>query len=688
MLKRMCVPSPQPRLFGTVGRAQVRDEETALKFLNLYDEQIREGKTVHRVAEYFAGAEAWSLRRDLEQLAHEGTWTSRLAEEVSAYGLCLTDETCVEAIHRDVSKEGKRVTRRTFPEMGASLRMKQNLSELDEKGPLYTDLVTMHFSKLSVIARKDPSAQDRAQGVRGLSLNSLTQFVYLCGPDKFVEFGVFNEQMASFFQGLGLKQQKCNSLLDRCRLDHLRALTDKWTLYSVPVVRNEVLQKLGQTNHTYEQAVTMIRDGTVGMEIFQVIQTDLQQKKIAKGTLKEQLKGMTMPVQLQRYATVGEDRALLRPEGEPEVVDFFSITSWPILRCSLTKWTMQEADDVGLLRVNDPELIKGYAPLESRRISALSCIEQLLSRGWVFDKMDVPSVHTLETPKRFHGQDPLRSKWYFQCLVHLDHLMQRPDFEGLKAKAAVAYYKSCLFGTKKQDHGKPNSDKEDDVASLDGEEHSDSSESENSVVNHEERPRKTQRRMNPAEPGAVDLLDVVKDALFFHLEEAAVEDPVQSLSAPGPVVQIGGSSSSTSTSNQTPAPTQALDPLPGFGGDDDGDGQFGPPQMILPLSLEGISVRLEKQRLIQHYDRIMVYCNRRHEHTKKCEKKRNTGADQTNNFGPIEPYAYLGVWLERSGEYTSKADHMLWKPDVADVEDYIKRKFPQHRTIERICPRR
>ena len=666
----------------------MRDKETALKFLNLYDEQGREGKTVHRVAEYFAGAEAWSLRRDLEQLAHEGSWTSRLAEEVSAYGLCLTDETCVEAVHRDVSREGKRVTRRTFPEMGASLRMKQNLSELDELGPLYEGLVTMHFSKLSVIARKDPSAQERAQCVRSLSLNSLSHFVYLCGPDKFVEFGVFNQQMVSFFQGLGLKQQQCNSLLTRFRLDHLRALTDKWTLYSVPIVRSEVLQKLGQTNHAYEHALTMIRDGTVGMDIFQVIQIDLQHKKIAKGTLKDQIKGMTMPVQLQRYAAVGEDGALLRPEGEPEVVDFFSITSWPILRCSLTKWTMQEADDVGLLRVNDPELIKGYAPLESRCISALSCIEQLLSRGWVFDKVDVPSVHTLETPQRFHGQDPLRSKWYFQCLVHLDHLMARPSFEGLNAKAPVAYYKGCLFGTKKQDHGKPNSDKEDDVASLDGEEHSDSSESDNSGVNHEERPRKTQRRMNPAEPGAVDLLDVVQEALFFHLEEAAVEDLVQSLSAPGPVAQIGGSSSSTSTPNHAPAPglhltqadgtlTQSLDPLPRSGGDDDGDSQFGPPQMILPISVEGMTVRLEKQRGIQKYDRIMVWCNRRHEHTKKCEKKRNTGDSQTINFGPIEPYAYLGVWLERSGEYTSE-NHKPWCPEIPDVEDYIKRKFPQY----------
>ena len=134
----------------------------------------------------------------MEHFADAGKLSRRLANEIVSYRMCLTDETCVEAVHRDISREGARVTYRTFPVIASQLRLKQNLQNIVDNGHCYKELVEMHFAKVTSIVRRDPAPRDRNRPVRGISLKALCDAVYLCGRQKFIHFGLFEDKFNAF----------------------------------------------------------------------------------------------------------------------------------------------------------------------------------------------------------------------------------------------------------------------------------------------------------------------------------------------------------------------------------------------------------------------------------------------------------------------------------------------------------
>ena len=102
--------------------------------------------------------------------------------------------------------------------------------------------------------------------------------------------------------------------------------------------------------------------------------------------------------------------------------------------------------------------------------------------------------------------------------------------------------------------------------------------------------------------------------------------------------------------------------------------EHGPANWVLPLELEGMKVNFENHNYEQVYKRIMVKCpNRLHA---RCMKKRNTGVDQIKKFGPIEPYAYLGLWLRKAWTDDYLEHKKNFEPSEDELATYIKEVFP------------
>ncbi len=49
-----------------------------------------------------------------------------------------------------------------------------------------------------------------------------------------------------------------------------------------------------------------------------------------------------------------------------------------------------------------------------------------------------------------------------------------------------------------------------------------------------------------------------------------------------------------------------------------------------------------------------------------CAKRRGTGAAETAGIGPMEPFAYLGVWLRRADDFSTGGEHGMCRPS-ADI---------------------
>ena len=85
----------------------------------------------------------------------------------------------------------------------------------------------------------------------------------------------------------------------------------------------------------------------------------------------------------------------------------------------------------------------------------------------------------------------------------------------------------------------------------------------------------------------------------------------------------------------------------------------------LPKYVGGARIRFDK--FYDQYSRYIITCT----HHWGCEKKRGCGIEQTKNFGPWEPIAYLAVW-ERHGSHTSVERHNPdVKPSLEEIREWL-----------------
>ena len=247
-----------------------------------------------------------------------GHWQTvqEVGVRIVSYRMCLTDETCVEAVHRDISREGARVHYRTFPVIASQLRLKQNLQDIVDNGHCYKELVEMNFAKVTSIVRRDPAPRDRGRPVRGMSLKTLCDAVYLCGRQKFIHFGLFEDKFNAL---MPLEKPSVGiSKWTRLRVDHLVAITKEKMVCSLAEVTDEALQAVAKLDGHCEDAVALFRRSTERTVFFQVMQLNLKMKKFMRGgSMKATIRDMSMPVQLQFLDIVsdGGDGVVVRPDG-------------------------------------------------------------------------------------------------------------------------------------------------------------------------------------------------------------------------------------------------------------------------------------------------------------------------------------------------------------------------------------
>ena len=111
-------------------------------------------------------------------------------------------------------------------------------------------------------------------------------------------------------------------------------------------------------------------------------------------------------------------------------------------------------------------------------------------------------------------------------------------------------------------------------------------------------------------------------------------------------------------------------------------------QRPLPTFLEGVRVIQEvhdgkvavTRRNQSGYTRLMVRCpcqghceQRPGKRSLYCEARRGIGQEQTANFGELEPYGFLGAWLQgiETKRFPTRTLHMAWRPTTEDVRTYM-----------------
>ncbi|MCP4239901.1 MAG: hypothetical protein GY772_05005, partial [bacterium] len=110
--------------------AQVDDRTKASEFLRQHDEAVGGEKAVHRVTAFLAGSGPGQHGRALRAWASGASeaMDPALRREVTAYQLCMVDDTVQEAVHRDVTHVSARAPGSRLAFRAATLRLDQSLA--------------------------------------------------------------------------------------------------------------------------------------------------------------------------------------------------------------------------------------------------------------------------------------------------------------------------------------------------------------------------------------------------------------------------------------------------------------------------------------------------------------------------------------------------------------------------------
>ena len=675
--EQMCMQ----RVEGKTSHRKADDPAKAREFLRKHDNMVSLGISPHRVSDHFAGVGDSSLRSDMEAWAAGHSMSARLREAVSSYQLCILDDTWVESVHREVSHVSKRSTYSKLQWRSSTLRLQQNLKMVETLDDASARRFNVLFRKFKAIAQPVSSKAIRMVFPRAVSLPEVLGKVYRFSAHALKDWSA---ELQSALKPLeALEPQHRARRNARLKIDYLKHVISDNHIYSVPIVERAA-SLLGR--RTLEDARLAIDEVTVGHRFFEVLDVNVRRKKLVRTAAIHERRLMSVPALVQPcVAWRGEERRRsaqqdVFPDGFAEVIDLLALEEWRFLRAGLRRWKRGASDIQGCISVHGAISVS-ETPWDFRRgpVPAIAVLEKLVALKW---KVGQPlPKHTLASPLVFSYADPMNRKAYLQCLVCLPELLAGDAFLELVVGHPNSYYACVLQAARPElvEVGHPEAYYERCVAeghtfslsiprgqpsNQDGEDLPMLSMRSSSGVALAIPPQKRPRLKRSS---ADDM------ALWEMLPEAVPKD-----SEGQPAAAMDAESQDERQAPKAELPDDYMHPDARGSGDQPRPAASARERKMRPMSVEGVQVTQEQHGQpgeVGAYQRLIVHCpcsGNIHAGRAPCVKKRNVGLRQTANFGQLEPYAFLGVWLRERENFASRDLHLAYVPNKASVASYMR----------------
>jgi len=670
------------------GYPKADDPRVAAALVEKYDALVASGQQPHRVTEFFCADVDGSLREDMVQHASGSGMSSRLRLEVMSYQLCKIDDTWAEAAHRDVSSFGKRSTSAKVAITAASQRLQQSLASLDSADHREADYFYTCLRKCKAIGQTLP---ERALALRPVQkrMRAVQGQVYRCDASGLRSWGDELGSVVSQLQGGQPWRQA--TIVTRLQKEFLTCAVHDGDLLSIPRVNDEVLGQVGEAALSDRRDI-LRRVPADECDFYIVVDKAAHRKKQLR-TAALSLAHMSLPVSAQRVAWWPAGQAqdpplqLVYHDGFPAVVDLLSLAPWLVLRSGLQRHTTAPADVPGCMRLCDSSDVDAPGDWLDENTPTLILLERLASEGWGSGQS--PREHSLVSCKQFSVRDPVASKAYLRCLLGLPDLLTEDKMLGVLRSDQRAGYYACVLATRGQPGSvlldqpakvyasklalpAPGADlpaalQDDNVASDVG-----SADTDEVVVVR--RLARTARRKPQRSRGVKRKLGANEEWLALTgLAPRKSEEPLPIADgAVGPALDIVQASGAASSS--TAAPLQGA-PLAA-------EGVLVAAQAVSAVEdrrwVEGVRIDHEAHGVIGtpgSYRRVKASCPHHAPDGKsKCMISRSFGTrtGQLSGLGDMEPYAFVGAWLQKRAEFADCAEHKLYKPDVEETLAYAR----------------
>eukprot|EP00971_Amphidinium_carterae_P348427 6490482-Amphidinium_carterae.2 len=348
--------------------------------------------------------------------------------------------------------------------------------------------------------------------------------------------------------------------------------------------------------------------------VVKVVLSDVSRKKVPHSEMKQ----MQLPVYIQRYDIVLEGSTstelLVRPAGTPELVEGMTLVRQQVVRQRMILWQAVDSHhgvgNVDKLR-SGVSVGQVFQNLSDREKPLIYLLHALRSREW-HAHSNPPASHDASTAKHFSNVGFSKRRSYLRCLLDLETVLQ--VVPTLCASQHERYYECVLSGF-------------------------------NPGLNKLVRVYDQQLRDAGFEPES--RCDEPPAALIAHWED----DSWGAVDEEGDDEQLATDVDNELASAEDPPP--AIHPELESG--------------TYPTEFDGLRISQD-----QHagYTRLMITCRHNHDTHKAelaCRKYRNVGRKQTENFGRLEPVAYLGAWSRTAERFDDRDSHVAYVPSIAEV---------------------
>ena len=318
------------------------------RFDEAIENRVRQ-KTLHRVSRYLLGSQPGQLGPEFRAWASAGRMSDRLRTELTAYQLCVLDDSFVEGPHAQVGRIARQTTKPSPSWWSSTLRLEQNFREYDRSVPEASGRFGRLFDSWRLMAQSRPSAYISGKPARVLR-RDLLRSVYRTGAAQTQrDWTVLQPLTDKSSEALRAAKPTDKEVLIK---EYLLAVFVPGSVVEVSDTRGVSLEELlsGQASEGSGEALVRER------RFYQVVSRTLVSKRFVTAEGLARLRRMRVPIVLQRLvpqAPDGQGALLAVPEGVPDARDVMSEGSWQDWRQGMHSWTVDSVTDAGSLRLVD-----------------------------------------------------------------------------------------------------------------------------------------------------------------------------------------------------------------------------------------------------------------------------------------------------------------------------------------------
>jgi hypothetical protein len=321
------------------------DREKAKEFVKRYDKSMANPETkaqVHRVSHYLASGE---LGSDLRAYAKGDPMSERLRTEITAYQLCMLDDSVQESPHAKSTKVVQAARASKPPWWSATVRMQQNIDLMDALEAKKPQRFAQFFHSWKFLCQTSRSSKATWRLTpKRVGDKPFLQKVYRLGHENRIDWSALGLLSATDsgrpMSGAKLKPGYVHHLL----LDLLKRVCQPGFVFSVcKPSAVPALDTLGNGGPPLR------RMPSPGMLVyFQVVCLNVTRKKQVHTEQVHLEKKFALPAMVQFWHATdphepSSRRISVRPDNIPDVIDLLDIAGdacIPTITKSLTQWTL------------------------------------------------------------------------------------------------------------------------------------------------------------------------------------------------------------------------------------------------------------------------------------------------------------------------------------------------------------